>query len=180
MTLVKNGVSYQVLELNVSVGLNTACTVFGSCSKVPEAATISSNAQGFLQFQADSSLEKALVDLTFNFEGESKNGTLNLDFDALTCNSQPENNEVWGYTNITKCQCKVCTESCNSAGMKVVFPTFFNGFNYKLVGISYGVIIVVGLLLFALSKCIENMRKKSTQTSVKEELQYIAPRKDSE
>jgi hypothetical protein len=179
----KNGVTYQVIQMNVTVSLNTACTLYGSCSKVPEAATISNNAQGFLQFQADSSLEKALVDMRFDFLSTPPEGRTYLDFPAMTCDTQPENNDLWGYTDVTKCQCKTCTESCTSDGIKVVFPGFFHGFEYKLVAIAYGVIIAAIIIIYAISTIIARRQKKnksSNGSSVKEELQYIAPRKDSD
>ena len=169
--------------MNVTVSQNTACTLYGSCSKVPEAATISNNAQGFLQFQADSSLEKALVDMRFDFLSTPPEGRSFLEFPAMTCDTQPDNNELWGYTDVTKCQCKVCSESCTSDGIKVVFPGFFHGFEYKLVAIAYGAIIAAIILIYVLTTLVTRCHKKSQYSkgsSVKEELEYIAPRKESD
>jgi len=45
-----NGAKITALEINISVSLNAACTIYDSCKKVPEAATMANNAQGFLQF----------------------------------------------------------------------------------------------------------------------------------
>ncbi len=177
--VIKNGVTYNALEINVSVSQNTACKIYESCNKVPEAATISSNAQGFLQFQADSSLERGLVKMRLDFMDKPPEGKQLLGFDAISCSYQPENNTIWNFNDITKCQCKVCTESCDSNNMKIVLPTFWHGFQWKLVLVAYIVMIGLIILLLIASEVRSKCRKsKPTKESVKEELHYIQPNKD--
>ena len=42
---------YDCLRMNIHLTVQVACELFISCSKVPEAAQMSSSGQGFLQFQ---------------------------------------------------------------------------------------------------------------------------------
>lgn len=177
--VIKNGVSYNALEINVTVSQDTACKIYESCSKVPEAATISSNSQGFLQFQADSSLERGLVKMRLDFMDKAPEGKQLLGFDAISCSYQPDNNTIWNFNDITKCQCKVCTESCDSNTMKIVLPTFWHGFQWKLVLATYGVLTILIILLHIASVLRSNChRSKLQKESVKEELHYIQPNKD--
>jgi len=178
----KNGVTYNALEINVSVSQDTACKIYGSCNKVPEAATISSNSQGFLQFQADSSLERGFVKMRLDFMDKPPTGRQLLSFDAASCNFQPENNILWDYVNVTKCQCKVCTASCDKNQIVVKFPSFFSGFNWKIVLIAYGCIIGLGFLLWGLRVIGRTMKQKTPKQkeSVKEELTYMQPKNDND
>lgn len=148
---------------------------------MPEAATISSNAQGFLQFQADSSLERGSVKMRIDFMDKAPADKGLLEFDALSCAFQPENNTYWNFSDVTKCQCKVCTESCDKNQIVVKMPSFFNGFNWKIVLAAYSCLIGLGLLLW-LGKYVALCWKKEKipKESIKEELAYIIPKNEND
>ena len=66
---------------------------------------MSSSAMGFLQFQADHSIDRGNTLMTFDFHDEIKEKYKPLSYEIHQCNKQT-NGSLDGYNNVTACPCQ--------------------------------------------------------------------------
>lgn len=75
--------------------------------------------------------------------------------DEAMSESYPSCNEnfddLFGYKNITACSCNSCKEACSAAKLDAKL-LFFDGFNGLLVGLSYGAIVIITVVLIFIKR----------------------------
>ena len=134
---------FDALNVTFAISASSVCELFRSCNKVPETMMMSSNGQGFIQFQGDRGVDRGGVKMNLVFTDEEKDGLKPLIFETHTCNKTFPNDTIKGFTNITKCACNFCSQSCGVKSQEFVATPYFEGFNWRLVLVVYLVMAII-------------------------------------
>ena len=143
-------ITYQVLEMNWYLNPESVCELYQSCNKVPEVSEMSSNAMGFLQFLCDNAVAQGHTLINIEYTTVPIHNFNPLNFEIAKCNN--DSNIIFNYTNLHKCYCSYCADSCNQTNITIEFPPFFSGFSSLFVIAIYCILAIFSFSIYLLKK----------------------------
>lgn len=135
-----------VEQVELWVESETACKLFGSCSRTAYAAQVSAmqTPAGFLAFQGSNTVDDGFQTINIKFTDDPTKGLFLNDFD--TCDANVTSDTMHGFNVTGNCSCNSCKERC-PASSDFVPMAALEGFNWRLVAITWGVAIAVSFAI---------------------------------
>lgn len=94
-----------------------------------------------------------------NFQLEPDSNLTALNNDTIGCDVTPPDETFMNYTDVVKCDCSFCQDSCAKPSVDDHID-FFAGLSWKKVGISYG-LYIGATIIFQI--CVHFVCKKKNQ-----------------
>mmetsp|Transcript_43762 Transcript_43762/g.50325 ORF Transcript_43762/g.50325 Transcript_43762/m.50325 type:complete len:297 (-) Transcript_43762:343-1233(-) len=136
----------KVLVVTVEVNPTTACELFESCKKTPFAIQVTDmhSSEGFLNFQGVNAMSMGSVYIKMKYPEDSGfNGKMfPCSYDAVRFG-----NHLHGYDKVTSCSCGNCDALCTYT-LPFKKPATFEGANFVLIGVTWGVVLLLGAIAF--------------------------------
>lgn len=151
-----------LLDVNLTLELNTSKQIFKSCNKVNFIKQIPSiqNYLGFLNFKGLNNYKENQIYLEI-FSDFNKGLIIDVD----DCDADPKNGSIRGI-NVEKCNCLSCEKFCNYDIN--LHNKKFEGFNFIKIIIIYSIIFILSIFIFFFKK---NKNKNKIKKFIKFESQ---------
>ena len=166
-----NKVEYNVGFFDEYFDVETICEVYKSCTKVPEIAESTSNSYGFLQFFSDNGIPSSHMVMNLTFSSDPVGDFVPLKFEVIQCNNT--NGSFFDFNYTPNCSCTYCNDACGVSNITVVFPSFFNGFSFVTIVITYLILLVVGIVYFFIIKVYYRKAKSNDYVEVNKQEEVI-------
>jgi len=161
-----NKITYQALEMNWYLNPEFVCGLFQSCNKVPEVSEMSSNAMGFVQFLCDNAVAQGGTAINIIYSTVPVHNYNPLNYEIAKCNN--DSNIIFNYTNLHKCSCSYCADSCNQTNITIAFPSFFYGFSPLFVIILYCILGVASFIIYLLKRVFSSTKNEELAPIIEE------------
>lgn len=101
-----------VEEIDLWIESDTACKLFGSCSRTAYASQVSAmqTPAGFLSFQGSNAVDDGVQTINIKFTNDPAKGIFIDNFDP--CDADYSNQTVYGFNVTGNCSCNSCKERC--------------------------------------------------------------------
>ena len=88
------------------------------------------------------------TDIQFRYSQDPENSMISKMYPCDTKIDESLPDDIRAYP-LEECTCSFCEESCKP-NTNIKFPTYMDGFNWQIVLITYGTIVILSVLIFFL------------------------------